>query len=253
MARGIKDDDLATLYGAPLEEFVAERDALAKRLRSDGNGDLADEVHGLKKPSAAAWAVNQAVRAKPEAAKRLVEAGQRLAAAQSQALEGGREGVGELRDAMGEHNAAVEEMTAAVREAGGEEGVSEAMLDRAAATLRAVAADEELRAEFEGGRITQDRTPSGFGGPLLSQPAKGGGKEPKTGARKRRRREQRAEAAERKLADAEEKVAEARGKVERAQEDLESARAALERAESERSERESELEAARAPLAEHEG
>ena len=252
MARGeIPDDELAPLYAGPLEDFIAERDSLAKRLRSDGKRDLADQVHGLKKPSAAAWAVNQAVRAKPKAAKRLVEAGEKLASAQTSALKGA--GSAALKDAMSDHSAAVEEMTDAVREvAGGEDGLSSAMLDRATETLRAVATDAELREEFEGGRVTQDRKASGFGGPMPSaSPRPASGRKGPTAAQ-RRQAKRRVNAAERKLGTAERKVGEARDKVERAEEDLEAARDALERAESERAERESELEDASAALAEHE-
>ena len=59
------------LYGLPLDAFVPERDALAKRLRAEGRRDEAAEVKALRKPSVAAWAVNQAVRSQPRAARAL--------------------------------------------------------------------------------------------------------------------------------------------------------------------------------------
>jgi hypothetical protein len=55
-------DEADELYGLALDAFVPERDALAKRLRADGRRDEANEVKALRKPSVAAWAVNQAVR-----------------------------------------------------------------------------------------------------------------------------------------------------------------------------------------------
>src|SRR3954451_9005490 len=55
------------LYGLALEEFVSERDALAKRLRSAGDRAGAEEVKRLAKPSRAAWAVNQLMRSQPRA------------------------------------------------------------------------------------------------------------------------------------------------------------------------------------------
>lgn len=51
------------LYGLPLERFVAERAALTKALRRAGSREQATEVASLRKPSVAAWAVNQLVRA----------------------------------------------------------------------------------------------------------------------------------------------------------------------------------------------
>ena len=50
------------LYGLPLDRFVAERGALAKALRADGRRDEASRVAALRKPSVAAWAVNQLAR-----------------------------------------------------------------------------------------------------------------------------------------------------------------------------------------------
>src|SRR3954452_17985688 len=63
-------DDADNLYGLPLEQFVPERDALAKRLRAEKRRADADEIKALRKPSVAAWADNQAVRSQPKAARR---------------------------------------------------------------------------------------------------------------------------------------------------------------------------------------
>ena len=54
--------DANKLYGLPLERFTEERNALAKRLREEGQRDEAATVSKLRKPSVAAWAVNQIVR-----------------------------------------------------------------------------------------------------------------------------------------------------------------------------------------------
>ena len=54
--------DQRELYGLPLDRFVAERAALAKSLRSEGQREQADQVAKRRKPSVAAWAVNQLVR-----------------------------------------------------------------------------------------------------------------------------------------------------------------------------------------------
>ena len=60
-------DETARLYGLPLDEFTAERDAVAKRLRADGEREEAARIKKLRKPSVPAWAVNQAARADAKA------------------------------------------------------------------------------------------------------------------------------------------------------------------------------------------
>lgn len=54
--------DAHDLYGLPIELFVSERQAVAKELRRQGLRDEAARITGLRKPSVAAWAVNQLVR-----------------------------------------------------------------------------------------------------------------------------------------------------------------------------------------------
>ena len=49
------DSEIDRLYGLALEEFTKERDALARRLRADGNRDDAASVAGLRKPVGEAY------------------------------------------------------------------------------------------------------------------------------------------------------------------------------------------------------
>ncbi len=53
------EEELDRLYALPLNEFTAARDDVAKRLRGEGERELADEVKQLRKPPIAAWLVNQ--------------------------------------------------------------------------------------------------------------------------------------------------------------------------------------------------
>ena len=53
------------LYGADLDEFVKERAAAAKELRSERRRDDAAVVAKLAKPSVAAWIVNRVARDSP--------------------------------------------------------------------------------------------------------------------------------------------------------------------------------------------
>ena len=57
------DDAADRLYGLPLEDFIAERDATAKALRKDGDKEAAAAVAKLPKPSQVAWVANQLGRA----------------------------------------------------------------------------------------------------------------------------------------------------------------------------------------------
>jgi hypothetical protein len=131
-----KDD----LYGLPLDEFTKARDAYAKELRQAGKKDAAENVKALRKPSVSAWAVNQAVRRRPQDAKALVKAG------------------GELRKAQ----------TETAKEALEERGaVSPSILVRVAQTLRGASIDKEASKTLTAGTLSEDVEQAGFG-PLLA-------------------------------------------------------------------------------------
>ena len=92
--------EIDRLYGLPLDEFVPQRDAVAKKLRADGERDAAAVVKALRKPTAGAWALNQAVRRRSAETQELLGAGERLRAAHAGLLSGGDRN--ELRAAMDE-------------------------------------------------------------------------------------------------------------------------------------------------------
>ncbi len=242
---GTAGEEAAALYGLPLDRFTAERDALAKRLRAAGEREAAADVRKLRKPTVPAWAVNQAARADAKAAKALVAAGERLASAQEAMLSGSPSG--DLREAVAAHGEAVERMMGPVAEAlGSAAGASN--LDRARETLRAVAGDDELRAEFEAGKVVRDREAVGFGGavPASLAPAKPRRRAP---AQERRRAAADVRRAERALDAAAAEAEEAERRLDRARRDVEAAIEARERALAEREAKEAELEAARAEAA----
>jgi hypothetical protein len=64
------------LFAAKREEFTVLRDEHAKQARPDR--PLADEITKLRKPTVAAWLVNQVSRAYPEEIDRLAELGESL-------------------------------------------------------------------------------------------------------------------------------------------------------------------------------
>ncbi|MEA2295345.1 MAG: hypothetical protein QOE86_2984 [Solirubrobacteraceae bacterium] len=156
MAKATTDPDpIARLYGLDLEDFVSERDALAKRLRADGDRDGAATVKKLAKPTRAAWAVNRLVRDRPEEVEALVAAGATLAGAQEQLLDGADAGV--LRGAAEAARALVDALAEAAP-------VDGAARDKVRATLHAATVDEDVRDEVAAGRVTKERSASGFGG-----------------------------------------------------------------------------------------
>ena len=82
-------DAVDRLYRLPPDEFVAARDELARQLRTSGERGQAADVKGLRRPSVAAWALNQVARQRPDDIEALVEIADELRRAQEQALTGG--------------------------------------------------------------------------------------------------------------------------------------------------------------------
>jgi hypothetical protein len=147
---------LDDLYGLPLDRFVPERGALAKALRADGHRDEAAAVAKLRKPSAAAWAVNRLVRGEGSAVAELFDAGDALRDAQTALLEGRGDGRA-LREAGEREREAVDVLVGLV------EGESPATLDRVAETLHAAALDEGAREAVRDGCLERELRHAGLG------------------------------------------------------------------------------------------
>jgi hypothetical protein len=160
------------LYGLPLERFTAERNALARELRRDGHRDQAAEVAKLRKPSVAAWAVNQLVRTQARELKSLYKAGDALERAQAKVL-AGRAAPASLRAAVDAERAAVGELLSRARGLLSAEGheLSPAGLEQVSETLHAAALDPEARALVGDGCLTRELRHIGLGGtPVESGP-----------------------------------------------------------------------------------
>jgi hypothetical protein len=71
------------LYGVPLDQFTPTRNAAAKELKAAGDADGARTVQARKKPTMAAWFVNQLVRNEPEQVGLLLELGREMRAGMS--------------------------------------------------------------------------------------------------------------------------------------------------------------------------
>ena len=152
------------LYGLPLDRFVAERGALAKQLRAQKRRDEAAAVAALRKPSVAAWAVNQLVRSQGAAVQELYDAGDALRDAQAQLLAGTGDGRA-LRAAGERERAAVDELVAAARGLLSSEGheLSGAVVERVDESLHAAALDEAAREQVRHGRLERELRHAGLG------------------------------------------------------------------------------------------
>jgi hypothetical protein len=77
------------LYRLPPDEFVAARDELARQLRTSGAREQAAEIKALRRPSIAAWALNQVASQRADDVTALIEVAEDLRQAQELALTGG--------------------------------------------------------------------------------------------------------------------------------------------------------------------
>jgi hypothetical protein len=221
--------EIDRLYELPLDEFVRERDDTAKRLRREGERDAADRVKALRKPTAGAWALNQAVRRRRRERDELLVAGERLRSAHEALLSGGDPDA--LREAMREERrlaSAVADCAEAIASETGKSGP--ALKERVRATLHAATVDDEARAELESGRFVREREAVGLGpfgaADLSSAPApsrrrqRAGRPEPKAKAKRaapKRDDDSAARERARRVADAERLLGEARAGLEEVQ------------------------------------
>jgi hypothetical protein len=172
------------------------RDALAKQLRAEGDKDAAAEVKALRRPTVAAWAVNQVARTtrtKKDVAA-LLQVGDRLRDAHDELLDG--KGDAGIRTATAERRKLVAKLTKAAVELLGAGG--EAQREAISNTFDAAVADPEAGLLVRSGRLHKElEAPSGFGAELVfaSAPvapraaAAGGSREERRAARRARRGE----------------------------------------------------------------
>jgi len=237
--------DVDDLYGLPFDEFVPARNALARELRKAGKRDEAAEVAALRKPSVAAWAVDQLVRTQRQAVSELFDAGDALRAAQDDVLAGRGDGQS-LRAAVDRERIAVDALTASSRGLLSSEGheLSPTIVERVADTLHAAALDDDAREQVRSGRLERELRHVGLGAfgaqPLAGTPARPA-KKPDAGAKK---------SAERARAEARAAAREARRRVDHAERAHRVAAERRDRAAEALGEAEARLEAAGTELAE---
>jgi hypothetical protein len=159
------------LYGAPLAEFTKRRDGLARQLRQDGLRDEADAVKALRKPSAAAWALNQLARRRPKDVEQLLAAGERLRKTHEALLSGGDRAA--LQRASAEERELIDRLTRDAAAVASEAGTATAATldERIRDTLHAAALDEQTAADLAAGRLVREREAIGMFGAATAAPA----------------------------------------------------------------------------------
>lgn len=156
------DAEIDRLYGLPLDEFVRERDELARSLGREGHRDEAARVKALRKPTVGAWALNQAVRRRRVETDALLATGRRLRAAHEDLMSGGDPAV--LRETMEEERSLTTALADCAEAIASETGKSgPALRDRVRATLHAAAVEDEVREELSAGRFVREREAVGLG------------------------------------------------------------------------------------------
>jgi hypothetical protein len=145
----MKSEDL---YALPLDRFTAARDSLSRRLKAEGDEEGARQVSAMRKPSVAAWALNQVAREDPEAVAGLVESHRKLREA------GSRQ---EVEEASRQRRELVARLTDEAMAGLGSSSLQ--TRDRVNRTLLAVATDQEGEANLEAGTLVRELEPTGVG------------------------------------------------------------------------------------------
>jgi hypothetical protein len=159
--------DVATLYRAPIEGFIAARDSLAARLREDGRADEAAAVKALRKPTVPAWAIDQLAHADAKGVGELLEAGAEVHAAQQATLTSPR-AAERLRAATTARRAVIARLVAAAEEVlRRSDRDPTSHVEAIAATLEAASADPELGDLLRAGTLDRPAVATGGFGDVL--------------------------------------------------------------------------------------
>jgi len=219
------DDAVGALYAGDFDDFVARRNELAKELRAKGDGEAADRVRALRKPSRGAWAINRVSAGEPKLRDALLDAGADLRKAQERLVSGAGDSAG-LREAGERESAAVDTALDAARNLSEDTGakLSAAAVERVRKTLHAVALDDDVRRDFERHRLTTEHEAAAMGGLSLGSGAPAGER------RADKRRRDQLKAAEAEAASLEARRRDAERDLELAREAAEGAQRELKRA-----------------------
>ena len=148
-------DDLDELYRVKPEEFTAQRKKLAAAARKRGDTAEAKRISAARKPTTAAWVVNNLVGTDEDVRGRLTELGEQLRAAHA-TMNGAR-----IRELTAQQRRLIDDLGNAAFDAAGQANPSAALREDVTGTLQAAIADPDVRSRL--GRLVRAEQWSGFG------------------------------------------------------------------------------------------
>lgn len=153
------DETVDELYGLTPDLFVKRRNEIAKEVKADGETSLAKDISKLRRPTQAAWAINQWVRANPDDCDRVTSLAADLSAAQR------RSAVDTMRELSRRRQELINDSADGVAGTASSLGVqlSDSAVREVATTLRAAIADAEILDDLRRGRLVTSAEYSGFG------------------------------------------------------------------------------------------
>ncbi|USQ76214.1 hypothetical protein [Ornithinimicrobium cryptoxanthini] len=155
------------LYAEAPADFIATRTALVKEAKAAGAKDVAKEIGALRKPSVAAWFINQVAHAQHPVIAELADLGARLRQATS-TLDAAA-----ITSMRGDRDAVLADLVRAVHEVADdqEQSVSASVEAEVRDTGIAALADEAAEEVLRSGTMTRALAYAGFGEVDLSQSA----------------------------------------------------------------------------------
>ncbi|GAA11350.1 hypothetical protein [Gordonia alkanivorans] len=153
------DEIVDELYGLTPDLFVKRRNELAKEVKAEGESALAKDISQLRRPTQAAWAINQWVRVNPDDCAQITALAADLSAAQR------RSAVDAMRELSRRRQELINSAADGVAGTAASLGVrlSDSAVREVAATLRAAIADAETLERFRRGSLVTSAEYSGFG------------------------------------------------------------------------------------------
>ncbi|HEY3735230.1 MAG TPA: hypothetical protein VGL63_15065 [Streptosporangiaceae bacterium] len=164
----------AELYAADPDGFTERRAVLAGQARAAGEASAAKAIAGLRKPTRAAWTINQLVRADPGVPARLIGLGDELRAAEG-SMDGAR-----IRELSLARRQLIDALLGQALALSGQQPPPAALREEVTTTLAAALADPEFAEQLAAGVLLRAERRPGFGfmtGPALTLvPGSGGGR-----------------------------------------------------------------------------
>jgi hypothetical protein len=146
--------DVDALFASPLEDFIAERDRLAKDLSASGEKDAARSVMSLRKPSVVVWTLNQLARTERDRLQALFATGESMRLSLEQGDPKGARGVqADRRSQLKRLGDAASELLRA-----GGHAASPGHVEKVRSILLQATTDHDLARAISEGRLTKEPT-----------------------------------------------------------------------------------------------